>query len=105
MLTRGGCEASYSWIPSSWVEGASDVVEPVQQALALKRIEFERDLAARRIDDQLPLEIDLDDRAAADRVDQRAELGGREDDRDEPILRQFVAKISPNDGAITTSKP
>ena len=67
-------------------ERASDVVEPVQQALALERVEIERDLAARRIDDQLPLEVDLGGCAAVDRVDQRAELGGREDDRDEADL-------------------
>ena len=67
-------------------EGASDVVEPVQQAVALERVEVERDLAARRVDDQLPLEVDLGERAAADRVDQRADLGGREDDRDEADL-------------------
>ena len=36
-----------------------DVVQPVQQALALEGVEVERDLAAGRIDDQLPLEVDL----------------------------------------------
>ena len=53
-------------------EGASDVVEPVQQAVALEGIEVERDLAACRVHDQLPLEVDLREGATADRVDQRA---------------------------------
>ena len=47
---------------------------------------LERDLAARGVDDQLPLEVDLGEGAAADRVDQGADLGGREDDRDETDL-------------------
>ena len=38
------------------------------------------------IDDQLPLEIDLGGGAAVDRVDQRAQLGGRQHDRDEADL-------------------
>ena len=88
------------------LERESDVVEAVQQAVALERVELERDLATRRVDDRLLLEVDRQRPrrrrpSPSARAPRRAgaTIGTR------PILTQFVAKMSPNDGATTTSKP
>ena len=90
--------------PGPRARATGNVVEPVQQAVTLKGVEVERDLAARRVEDHLRSRSTS---AGAHRRPRRSADGSRQARTigTRPILKQFMAKMSPNDGAMTASKP
>ena len=84
-----------------------DVVESLRAALARERLELERDHEITGPRHLLCLEVDRQRLAAARRalISVSTPLGRQLRPGASPIFSAFVRKMSPNDGAITTSKP
>jgi hypothetical protein len=79
------------------LQGAGDVVEALEQALALEWIELEAERAS-------PLRLEVDRDLTGSSISAFTCSCGRTTGTS-PILTQFVRKMSPNDGATIASKP
>ena len=84
---------------------AGDVVQAVHEGLLRVRVELERDAQAAAVRDLELLEVDRQLVVDAERLAQLATCSAGSAIGASPVLTAFVRKMSPNDGAITTSKP
>ena len=88
------------------LQRAPDLVEAFEQAVADERVDLERDERPAGSTIVSALEVDRQLAAVADRAAMSvftSTAGSVTGTR--PILTEFEKKMSPNDGAITTSKP